>query len=76
LRRQERGVGRQRTDQIEPGRAQLFDRRDDRIDFLAAQMAASRRHAVQSEHGDARRGNAEAPDQIVAEDAQRAHEAA
>ena len=56
-------------------RAQSFDRRDDRVDFLASEMAAFAGVRIESEHGDARGGDAEAPDQIVMENSQRAHQA-
>ena len=59
LARQERGVGRQGADQVHAFAAQCFQHRDDRVDLLAAQVAALAGVRVQAQHRDHRRGDAE-----------------
>ena len=68
--RQERGVGRQRTDEREPGAAQPRERGLDHLDFLAAEMAAFAGMRVQAAHQDARPAHREEAPQVGVQDAQ------
>src|SRR5690606_6868524 len=64
----ERGIGRQRTDRVDARGLQFRDGRNDRVDFLATEMAALARVRIEAEYRDARAFDAEARVQVAFDD--------